>query len=116
MMTELSRGGKLNLECLTVTGGTIGENIQGRIITNEAVIHKIEAPIRKADINQRFLSYQKVFSRLMMLDSMAGMFDQSGISLGARMRALPLVGVAMCRRARRMSWRRLAETIHGGNL
>jgi dihydroxy-acid dehydratase len=46
LMVELSRGGKLNLDCLTVTGGTIGENIQGRAITNEAVIHKMEAPIR----------------------------------------------------------------------
>jgi dihydroxy-acid dehydratase len=47
LMAELGRAGKLNLDCPTVTGGSIGENVQGRVITNEAVIHKVEAPIRK---------------------------------------------------------------------
>lgn len=47
LMAELNRGGKLNPDCITVTGRTIGENIQGRKITNPEVIHQVEAPIRQ---------------------------------------------------------------------
>jgi hypothetical protein len=69
------------------------------------------APIRSADVNRRFLSYQRVFSRLMMLDSMADMFAQADVSAAARIRALPLVGAAVYRRMRRMFWRQLADSI-----
>ena len=71
------------------------------------------APIRRADLNRRFLSYQSVFSRLMMLDSMADMFGHMDVSAAARIRALPLVASAVCRRTRRMFWRRLADSILG---
>ncbi|MFH1314599.1 MAG: glycosyltransferase [Candidatus Eisenbacteria bacterium] len=71
------------------------------------------APIREADVNQRFLSYQRVFSRMMMLDSMADMFGEPDVSATARIRALPLVGAAVGRRTRRMFWRKLAESMLG---
>jgi dihydroxy-acid dehydratase len=47
LMAELNRGGKLNADCLSVTGHTIGENIRGRKITNAEVIHPMDDPIRK---------------------------------------------------------------------
>ena len=47
LMAELNRGGKLNAECMTVTGQTMGENIQGRTITNPDVIHRMNSPIRE---------------------------------------------------------------------
>ena len=46
LMEELNRGGKLNPECMTVTGRSIGENIQARKITNLDVIHRVDNPIR----------------------------------------------------------------------
>ncbi len=45
LMNELSRHGKIHLRCRTVTGKTIGENIKGRRILNEDVIHRFETPL-----------------------------------------------------------------------
>lgn len=45
LMNELNRHGKIHPGCLTVNGRTIGENIAGREITNEDVIHRVEDPI-----------------------------------------------------------------------
>lgn len=47
LMAELNRGGKLHPDCMTVTGQSIGQNIQGRVITNTEVIHKLDNPIRE---------------------------------------------------------------------
>jgi len=46
LMSELNRGGKLNADCMTVTGKVMGTNIQGRKITNHEVIHTVDHPIR----------------------------------------------------------------------
>jgi dihydroxy-acid dehydratase len=45
LMNELNKHGKIHPGCLTVNGKTIGENIAGREITNEDVIHRVENPI-----------------------------------------------------------------------
>lgn len=47
LMAELNRGGLLHGGCMTVTGRTIGENIQGRKIGNTEVIHPLNDPISK---------------------------------------------------------------------
>lgn len=47
LMKELSRKGLLNLDLMTVTGKTIGENIANAEIINTDVIHIIENPYRE---------------------------------------------------------------------
>jgi dihydroxy-acid dehydratase len=47
VMNELSKLGRLHLDCKSVTGKTIGENIAGREILNPAVIRSVENPFRK---------------------------------------------------------------------
>ncbi|MFC1467641.1 dihydroxy-acid dehydratase [Verrucomicrobiota bacterium] len=43
IMTEIAKiDGALNLDCITVTGKTLGENIEGATIQNEEVIHPLE--------------------------------------------------------------------------
>jgi dihydroxy-acid dehydratase len=44
LMTELSRGGLLHLEALTVTGKTVGENLKGKKTHNPDVIRPVEKP------------------------------------------------------------------------
>jgi dihydroxy-acid dehydratase len=44
LMTELSRGGLLHPEALTVTGKTVGENLKGKKIYNPQIIRSIEKP------------------------------------------------------------------------
>lgn len=46
LMNELARHGLIHTGCLTVTGRTIGENIAGRVIRREEVIHRLESPVR----------------------------------------------------------------------
>ena len=43
-MNELSKKNLLNLDCMTVTGKTVGENIEGCINLNHDVIRPIEKP------------------------------------------------------------------------
>ena len=45
LMAELHRSGKLNSDCITVTGRTIAENVRGRRILNPDVIHTVDDPI-----------------------------------------------------------------------
>jgi dihydroxy-acid dehydratase len=45
LMNELNAHGKIHPNCVTVTGKTIGENIAGREILNEQVIHRYDTPI-----------------------------------------------------------------------
>ncbi|WP_296971394.1 dihydroxy-acid dehydratase [Tepidanaerobacter sp. EBM-38] len=47
LMKELSRKGLLNLDLITVTGKTIGENIADAEIENTDVIHPLENPYRE---------------------------------------------------------------------
>lgn len=47
LMKELSRKGLLNLDLITVTGKTVGENIASAQILNAEVIHPIENPYRE---------------------------------------------------------------------
>ncbi|AEE92620.1 Dihydroxy-acid dehydratase [Tepidanaerobacter acetatoxydans Re1] len=47
LMKELSRKGLLNLDLMTVTGKTIGENIADAEIKNTDVIHPLENPYRE---------------------------------------------------------------------
>ncbi len=44
VMNELSKKNLLNLDCMTVTGKTVGENIEGCINLNQDVIRPIEKP------------------------------------------------------------------------
>lgn len=44
VMNEISKKGLLNLDCLTVTGKTVGENIRGCVNKNPDVIRPVENP------------------------------------------------------------------------
>ena len=44
VMNELNKKGLINRECITVTGKTVGENIEGCINTNHDVIRPIDNP------------------------------------------------------------------------
>ncbi len=44
VMSELNKKNLLNLDCLTVTGKTVGENIEGVVNQNEEVIRSIDHP------------------------------------------------------------------------
>ncbi|MFH1085499.1 MAG: dihydroxy-acid dehydratase [Chloroflexota bacterium] len=45
VMNELLRHGKLHGDCLTVSGGTVAENVAGHEILDEDVIHRVTAPL-----------------------------------------------------------------------
>ena len=47
VMNELAKLGRLHLDCKTVTGKTVGENIAGRAVLNSEVIHPVDNPFRK---------------------------------------------------------------------
>lgn len=44
VMNEISKKGLLNLDCMTVTGKTVGENIAGAVNKNPEVIRPVEHP------------------------------------------------------------------------
>lgn len=44
VMNELSKKGLINENCITVTGKTVGENIKGRVITDNNIVRDIENP------------------------------------------------------------------------
>ena len=44
VMKEISKKGLLNLDCMTVTGKTVGENIKNSVNTNPEVIRPVENP------------------------------------------------------------------------
>ncbi len=46
VMNEISKKGLLNLDCMTVTGKTVGENIENHPVLNYDVIKHVEAPYR----------------------------------------------------------------------
>jgi len=43
-MKELSRGGLIHQDCLTVTGRSVGENLKGKKVFNSEVIRPLERP------------------------------------------------------------------------
>jgi dihydroxy-acid dehydratase len=45
LMNEMMRHGLIHPKCVTVTGATIADNVGGREITNEDVIHRVDNPI-----------------------------------------------------------------------
>ena len=45
LMNEMSRNGLIHRECITVTGNAVGENIAGREILDEDVIHRVTNPL-----------------------------------------------------------------------
>ena len=47
VMNEISKLGLLNLDCMTVTGKTVGENIKGCVNKNPKVIRPVENPYSK---------------------------------------------------------------------
>jgi dihydroxy-acid dehydratase len=47
VMNELAKLGRLHLDCKTVTGKTVGENIAGRAVLNSEVIRPVDNPFRK---------------------------------------------------------------------
>ena len=48
VMKEISKKGLLNLDCMTATGKTVGENIQNAVNRNPEVIRPVENPYREA--------------------------------------------------------------------
>jgi dihydroxy-acid dehydratase len=44
LMQELSRGGMIRKEAMTVTGKTVGENLTGRKVLDPEIIHPLEKP------------------------------------------------------------------------
>jgi dihydroxy-acid dehydratase len=47
VMNELAKLGRLHLDCKTVTGKTVGENIAGHAVLNSEVIRPVDNPFRK---------------------------------------------------------------------
>lgn len=47
VMNELAKLGHLNLDCMTVTGKTVGENIKGHEVLNNEVIRPVTNPFMK---------------------------------------------------------------------
>jgi dihydroxy-acid dehydratase len=47
LMSEMQSHGLVHGDCMTVTGKTISENINGRKILNKDVIHPVSSPIKK---------------------------------------------------------------------
>ena len=47
VMNEISKLGLLNLDCMTVTGKTVGENIKGCVNLNPEIIRPVENPYSK---------------------------------------------------------------------
>jgi len=47
IMVELARGGVLDMDCLTVTGRTVAENIAGREASDREVIRPFDAPLKE---------------------------------------------------------------------
>jgi len=47
VMKEISKTGGINLECMTVTGKTVGDNLKGVKVKNRDVIRSIEDPYSK---------------------------------------------------------------------
>ncbi|MBR0552519.1 dihydroxy-acid dehydratase family protein [Sphingomonadaceae bacterium LXI357] len=47
ILHELAAGGKLDTDCLTVTGRTIGENIEGRQTRDREMIRTVAEPLRE---------------------------------------------------------------------
>jgi len=45
LLNEMNKHGLIHSDCMTVTGKTIGENIAGREILNDDVIHRVNNPI-----------------------------------------------------------------------
>jgi dihydroxy-acid dehydratase len=45
LLDELNMHALIHAECLTVTGKTVAENVAGRDISNEDVIHRVDKPI-----------------------------------------------------------------------
>ena len=51
-MNEISKKGLLNLDCMTVTGRTVGENIKDCVNKNPEVIRTIDNPYSKTGGSQ----------------------------------------------------------------
>ena len=47
VMHELSKAGLLDTDCMTVTGHTVGENIEGSCIKDTCIIRTLEEPYSK---------------------------------------------------------------------
>ena len=47
VMNEISKLGLLNLDCMTVTGQTVGENIKNAVNRDPSVIRPVENPYSK---------------------------------------------------------------------
>ena len=47
VMKELVKKGLIQTECITVTGKTVGENIESCIVKNRSVIHSVDEPYHK---------------------------------------------------------------------
>jgi len=45
IMYELGQHGRMHMDCMTVTGCTIGDNVAGRSIRNSEIIHPFDAPL-----------------------------------------------------------------------
>jgi spore maturation protein CgeB len=96
------RGRKLVLE-----KHTYNHRVQTIFEIIKANNFRMEAPLRSSDNKKVFLSYGKVFSKLMMLDSMAKMFSEANVSLLCKLKSLRYILTAVLKRLRQMGWRNL---------
>lgn len=74
VMNELSKKGLINLDCMTVTGKTVGENIAHSRILDEEIIRTVEAPYSQtggiAVLRGNIAPESCVVKRSAVLDSM----------------------------------------------
>ena len=52
VMNEISKLGLLNLDCMTVTGRTVGENIKDCVSKNPEVIRTIDNPYSRPAVSR----------------------------------------------------------------
>ena len=64
VMKEISKKGLLNLDCMTVTGRTVGENIKDCVNKNPEVIRPVENPVSYTHLYHSYEAYQYIDSGL----------------------------------------------------
>ncbi len=75
--------------------------------TIKAKNFRTEAPLRRETEGKIFLCYEKVFSKKIMINSMAKMFSQANVSFLYKIKSLGYVFYAVLKRLRQMGWKNL---------
>ncbi len=86
---------------------TYEHRVQTVFETIKANNFRTEAPMRKESEGRIFLSYEKVFGKKLMLNSMATMFSKANVPLLYKLRSLMYVLDSVLKRLRQMGWRNL---------